>query len=168
MRHFAPADASWSEVSAPPDPPYLQFDPEAPAVSIVGSNDTAAELAGAPVDPNADTIHTLTVVNPSSLAVEPLCGVYVQGQTLDLEDRRSPEGPAAHADALDHLRSALDEILIPVYIDDAITEATDTLDGWIVLQTVRHDDGPDAPPTYVRVGLFEQGTLQLEAEHGTL
>jgi len=168
MRYFAPTDESWHEVSHAPDPPYLQFEPEAPSISIVGSDDTTAALAGAPVDPDADTIHTLTVVDPSSLTAEPLCAVYVQGQTLDLEDRRSPGAPAAHADALDQLRSALDEILIPVYVDDAITEATDAIDGWVVLQTVRHDDGPEAPPSYVRVALFEEGTLQLEAEHGAL
>jgi hypothetical protein len=38
----------------------------------------------------------------------------------------------------------------------------------VILQTVQHDDGPDAPPTYVRVALFEEGTLQMEAEHGAL
>lgn len=164
MRYFVPDDDSWSEVSDAPPPPSLQFDPEAPSVSIVGPDETAVELSGAPVDPDADTIHTLTVVDPSAPTAEPLCAVYVQGQTLDLEDQRSPNAP----DALDHLRSALDEILIPVYVDDGVTEATDAIDGWVVLQTVQHDDGPDAPPTYVRVALFEKGALQMEAEHGAL
>ena len=168
MRYFVPDDDSWSEVSDAPPPPFLQLDPEAPSVSIVGPDETAVELSGAPVDPDADTIHTLTVVDPSALTAEPLCAVYAQGQTLDLEDRRSPHAPTAHADALDRLRSALAEILIPVYVDDAVTEATESLDGWVVLQTVQHDDGPDAPPTYVRVALFEEGTLQMEAEHGAL
>jgi len=168
MRYFAPDDDSWSEVSDAPPPPSLQFDPEAPSVLIVGPDETAVELSGASVDPDADTIHSLTVVDPSAFTAEPLCAVYVQDQTLDVEDRRSPEAPAAHADALPPLRSALNEILIPVYVDDAVTEATEALDGWVVLQTVQYDDGPDAPPTYVRVAVFAEGTLQMEAEHGTL
>ena len=167
MRYFAPADDSWSEVPSAPSPPYLRLDPEAPAVSFVGPQEAVAELSAAPVDPDADTIHTLSVVDPSFIP-QPLCAVYVQGQTLDLEDRRSTDAPDAYADALDHLRSALDEILIPVYIDDAITETTETLDGWIVLQTVQYDAPPPAAPTYLRVALFEQGALRMEAEHGAL
>jgi len=168
MRYFAPATTSWNELSDAPDPPYLQFRPETSSVSIVGTDNAEVTLSGAPVDPDADTIHTLTVVGPSSFSAHSLCAVYVQGQTLDLEDRRPPEGPSTHADALNHLRSALDEILIPVYIDDAITEATDALEGWVVVHTVQHDEGPSAPPTYLRVALFERGELQMEAEEGAL
>jgi len=168
MRYFAPETDSWSEVSDVPSPPYLQFRPQDASASIVGADDASVEVSGAPVDPDADTIHTLTVVNPSSYSVQSLCAVYVQGQTLDLEDRRSPEGPSAHADALNHFRSALDEILIPVYVDDAVMEATESLEGWVVLHTVRHGEGASSPPTYLRVALFEDGELRMEAEEGAL
>jgi hypothetical protein len=69
---------------------------------------------------------------------------------------------------VDQLRSALDEILIPVYIDDAIEEMSETVDGLLVIHTVQHDDGRDAPHTYFRTAVFQDGDLLLEAEDGAL
>ncbi|MEF8817091.1 MAG: hypothetical protein V5A58_09895, partial [Salinibacter sp.] len=86
----------------------------------------------------------------------------------DVEDRRTTDAPPSHAEALRQLRSALDEILIPVYIDDAIEEISEGGDGLFVLHTVQHGDGRDAPPTYFRVAIFRDGNLVLETEHGSL
>ncbi|WP_263808057.1 hypothetical protein [Salinibacter sp.] len=168
MSYYVPHQDAWTEASSPPEPPYLDVDAETATLHFVGGPDASVDVTGAPVDPSADTIHTVTVVDPSLRVGAPLCALYVRGTTLDVEDRRAPDAPPAQADALDQLRSALDEILVPVYIDDALEEIGDTLDGLLVLHTVQHDDGRAAPPTYVRVAIIQDGDLVLETEHGAL
>lgn len=168
MSYYVPQNEEWTKTSSPPDPPCLNVEAETATLHFVGDSDSSVEVTGAPVDPAADTIHTVTVVAPSLRAGAPLCALYVRGTDLDVEDRRAPDAPPAHADALEQLRSALDEILVPVYIDDALEEIGDAIDGLLVLHTVQHDDGRDAPPTYFRVAIFEAGNLVLETEHGTL
>jgi len=169
MRYFAPRNGTWNETDAPPDaPPYIQVDEGAATVDFVGAPDDPVRLAGAPVDPDADTIHTVMAVDASLDQGYPLCAVYVRGQSLDVEDRRPAGAPPAHANAVDQLRSALDEILIPVYIDDALEEMSEGLDGLATLHTAQYDDGPEAAPTYFRVSVVDDGSLLLEAEHGSL
>lgn len=169
MRYFSIHDAPWTETESPPDaPPYLQVDAETATVELIGGDDSPIRLTGAPVDPDADTIHTVMAVDASLAQSYPLCAVYVRGQLLDIEDRRPADAPPAHADAVAQLRSALDEILIPVYIDDAIEEVSTGLDGLMLLHTAQYDDGPDAPPTYFRISAVEDEQLLLEAEHGSL
>ncbi|WP_263788632.1 hypothetical protein [Salinibacter grassmerensis] len=168
MPHYVPQADEWAEASSPPNPPYLTVDPETATLRFVGGPEAAVPVPGAPVDPAAGTVHTVVTVDPSLRTSAPLCALYVREDNIDVEDRRSPDAPQAHADALDQLRSALDEILIPVYIDDAIEELDNTVDGLLVLHTVQHDDGRDAPPTYFRAALFRDGHLVLETEHGAL
>ncbi|WP_263840418.1 hypothetical protein [Salinibacter sp.] len=168
MSYYVSQNEQWTETSSLPNPPYLDVDAEAAALDFVGGPDASVEVTGAPVDPAADTVHTVATVDPSLRKGSPLGALYVRDTDLDVEDRRAPDAPPAHADALDQLRSALDEIMIPVYIDDAIEELGEPLDGLLVLHTVQHDDGRDAPPTYFRAAIFEDGNLVLETEHGTL
>jgi hypothetical protein len=168
MSYYVPQNETWAEASSPPDPPYLNVDTEAATLHFVGDTDASVRVAGAPIDPSADTIHTVSSVASSFREGAPLCAIYVRGQDLDVEDRRSPDAPSSHADAVDQLRSALDEILIPVYIDDAIEEMSETVDGLLVIHTVQHDDGRDAPHTYFRTAVFQDGDLLLEAEDGAL
>jgi hypothetical protein len=168
MRYYVPQDPSWTEASSPPDPPYLTVDAEAATLQFMGGPDASVRVAGAPVDPSADTIHTVSSVAPSFREGAPLCAIYVRGQDLDVEDRRSSDAPSSYADAVERLRSALEEILIPVYIDDAIEEMSETVDGLLVIHTVQHDDGRDASHTYFRTAVFQDGELLLETEDGTL
>jgi len=168
MSYHALRDGNWTEMSSAPDPPYIEVDQETATLHFVNGSDSSVHFTGAPVDPDADTIHTVMRVDPSLRECAPLCAIYVQGTNLDLEDRRSTDAPSSHADALDQLRSALDEIMIPVYIDDAIEEISETLDGLIALHTVQHDDGRDAPSTYFRTSVFQDGELLFEQESGTL
>ncbi|MFP4227699.1 MAG: hypothetical protein ACLFTE_02600 [Salinivenus sp.] len=168
MPYIRPHADDWVEVdSSPNEAPYIEISEAPPEVHIIGASDTYS-LSGAPVDPSADTIHTLAVVNPDTGRGSPLCAVYVQDRTLDVEDRRPPDSPPAHADAVDRLRSALDEILIPVYIDDALHKVSQGLDDALLLHTVQYDDGPEAAPTYFRVSAVQKDTLQFELERGAL
>ena len=168
MSYYVPRDGDWTESSSPPDPPYVEVDDETASLHFFSDPDASVQFPGAPVDPDADTIHTVMRIAPSLREGAALCAIYVRGTDLDLEDRRSPDAPSSHADALDQLRSALDEIMIPVYIDDAIEEISETLDGLIALHTVQHDDGRDAPSTYFRTSVFQDGELLFEQESGTL
>lgn len=168
MSYYVPHDGDWTNPTAQPDPPYVEVDEETATLRFVSGPDASVQFPGAPVDPGADTIHTVMTVDPSLRRGAPLCAIYVRGTDLDLEDRRSAKAPSSHADALDQLRSALDEILIPVYIDDAIEEISETVDGLIALHTVQHDEGRDAPYTYFRTSIFQGGELRLEQEFGAL
>ncbi|WP_103030486.1 hypothetical protein [Salinibacter altiplanensis] len=168
MSYYVPQKEEWRAVSSQPDPPYVEVDAETATLHVVGGTEASVQLDGAPVDPSADTLHTVSTVPPSLQEGAPLCALYVRGQDLDVEDRRTAEAPSSHADVLDQLRSALDEILIPVYIDDAIEEVSEGNDDVFVLHTVQHDDGRGAPPTYFRVAIFRDGDLVLETEHGSL
>jgi hypothetical protein len=169
MLYFVPQNGDWTETETSPGaPPYVEVDPDASSVRFVGLHDESYRLTGAPVDPSADTIHTVAAIDSTLAHGHPLSAVYVRDRTLDVEDRRPPDAPAAHADAVDRLRSALDEILIPVYIDDAVMEAGEPLDGLLALHTVQYDDGADAPCTYFRTSLFGGEELLLEVERGTL
>jgi hypothetical protein len=62
----------------------------------------------------------------------------------------------------------MDEILIPVYIDDAIEELSGSLDGLVGLHTAQYADPPQASCTYFRTSVFKNETLLLEAERGSL
>jgi hypothetical protein len=168
-RYFVSRDDTWIEVDASPGaPPYITVQAASPAVHFVGDPDAPVRLTGAPVDPAADTIHTVFCIDASLREGHPLCAVYVRGRDLDLEDRRPPDAPPSFGDAVETIRSALDEILVPVYIDDAIEEASKALDGVVALHTAQYEEGQDASCTYFRTSLFRDGSLLLEAEEGSL
>lgn len=168
MHYFRLHPETWTEAdSAPDDAPYVEIDEEAPAVRFVSPSGDAYRLSGAPVDPSADTIHTVALVTPNAGQGAPLCAIYVHDRTLDLEDRRGPDAPPAHADAVDQLRSALDDILIPVYIDDALEEVSDGMEGVLALHTVQYADTTGAP-SYFRTAAVRDGALRMEAEWGEL
>lgn len=168
MSYYVLRNGDWTEISSAPDPPYVEVDEEAATLHFFSSPDASVQFTGAPVDPDADTIHTVMRITPSFREGAALCAIYVRGTDLDLEDRRSTDAPSSHAKALDQLRSALDEIMIPVYIDDAIEDISETVDGFVALHTVQHDNGRDAPHTYFRTAIFQDGGLLLEEESGTL
>jgi hypothetical protein len=168
MQYFHSQTTGWTATeSLPDDAPYVEIDETAPTVRFVGPSGDEYRLTGAPVDPSADTIHTVALVDLEQGQGTPLCAIYVRDRTLDLEDRRSPDAPPSQADVLDQLRSALDDILIPVYIDDALEEMSEGVDKAVAIHTVQYDDTPDAP-SYVRTAVVRDGELLLEAEWGEL
>lgn len=168
MRYYNPRDGAWTETSeAPEEVPYVEVDEESPAVRFVGPKG-AVPLSGAPARSATETVHTVAVVAPSLSDGTTLCALRAEGEDLTIEDRRPPEARTEFADAFNQLQSALDEILIPVYIDDAIEELSETVDGLVALHTAQYADPPHASCTYFRTSVFEAGTLLLEAERGAL
>lgn len=169
MSYYAPRDGDWTETSAVPEaPPYIEVDAEAPEVHFIHEADKAAHLSGAPARSPTETVHTVAIVEASLRNSTTLCALRADENDLTVEDRRPPEARTQYTEALDHLHSAMDEILIPVYIDDAIEELSETVQGLVALHTARYEKPPQESCSYFRTSVFQNGALLLEAERGSL
>jgi len=142
--------------------------PSAPEVHFRRDADPFFVLSGAAPRPRTDTTHTVALVRPDEDAGTLLFAVHADGQDLIFDDLRA--GPAADGavdDALEQVQASLNEIMIPVYIDDVIGDLSEALDGLVALHTIQQaDDGETW--TYFRTSIHEGGTLTLESEHGEL
>lgn len=168
MSYYAANGDTWSEVSeAPAAPPYLEIDEESPKLRFVGSS-AEFQIEGAPARAAGETVHTVTLLDPSLDTGMVLCALRTEGQDLTVEDRRPSEARGRHAEAFDQLQSALDEILVPVYIDDALEEISESVDQFVVLHTAQYASPPKDDHTYFRTSLLQDGALLLEAERGAL
>jgi hypothetical protein len=169
MSYYTPRDGDWTRRSDPPaDAPYIEVDETAPTVRFVGGPESSVELSGAPARSDAETVHTLMIVASDLTDGTTLCALRAEDNDLTVEDRRPPDARTRFADAFEQLQAAMDEILIPVYIDDAIEELSETVDGLVALHTAQYADPPQASCSYFRTSVFEDGTLLLEAERGSL
>lgn len=168
MGYYTPQDDTWTETStAPAQPPYIEVAAERPALHLVGP-ETTHEMPAAPARTDAETVHTVTLLSPTLDDATALCALRASGNDLTVEDRRPPGARTQFGDVLDHLQSAMDEILIPLYIDDAIEEASASISGVSVLHTAQYDDPPRGACSYFRAAAFADETLLLETERGAL
>lgn len=168
MTYYIPDDESWTEAAeSPADSPHLAIDPEAPALQFVGRS-ASFRVDGAPARTADETVHTVALLGPSLDTGMVLCALRAEGQDLTVEDRRPPEARGRHAEAFDQLQSALDEILVPVYIDDALEEISESVDPFVALHTAQYASPPRDDNTYFRTSLFQDGVLLLEEERGAL
>lgn len=168
MRYYVPGNDDWTFVPEPPaDPPYFVVDEEAPAVQFVQSSNSFF-VEGAPARANDETVHTVALVDPSAANGLVLCALRAVGEDLTVEDRRPADARTQHADPFQQLQSALDEILIPVYIDDAVEEISESVTELVVLHTAQYDDPPNGSASYFRTSVFRDGSLLLEAERGSM
>lgn len=168
MPYYAPDEDAWAPVSASPsEPPYLEIEEEAPTLRFFGEDETVL-LKGAPARSADTTIHTVAIVDASLNDGLELCALRAEGQDLTVEDRRPPDARTRYADAFEQLQSALDEILVPVYIDDAIEEVSDSVEGLVVVHTAQYEAPPAEGCSYFRASVFRAGTHLLEAERGAL
>jgi len=168
MPYYAPDDESWSAVADPPaDPPHIAVDGDGITVRFVGPSDSFC-LEGAPVRTASETIHTVALVAPSLNEGLVLCALRAEGQDLTVEDRRPGEARGRYAEAFDQLQSALDEILVPVYIDDALEEVSESVDALVAVHTAQYAAPPTDDNTYFRTSVFQAGSLLLEEEQGAL
>jgi hypothetical protein len=169
MRYYTPRDGDWTVHSDPPaDTPYIEVDETARTVRFIGAPDSSVELSGAPARSATETVHTVMIVTPDLTDGTTLCALRAEDNDLTVEDRRPPDARTRFADAFEQLQAAMDEILIPVYIDDAIEELSETVDGLVALHTAQYADPPAASCSYFRSSVFEDETLLLEAEQGSL
>jgi hypothetical protein len=172
MTAFTLTNGSWSETDSPPDDaPRLQVradDEDAPPEVQFWTNGQAFfHLTGIEPRPQTDTTHTVALVNAESEAGCPIFAVHADNNDLVFEDCRSTSEPTASNEALDHARSSLNEILIPVYIDDVVSDFSEEVSGWVALHTVQYEtDGSSW--SYFRTSLFEDGTLLVEDEYGEI
>lgn len=168
MTYYTPDEDTWSVVSeAPANPPYLEIDGESPVLRFVGPSDVF-QLEGAPARSADETVHTIALLDPSLDTGMVLCALRAEGQDLTVEDRRPPEARDRHAEAFEQLQSALDEILVPVYIDDALEEISESVDQFVALHTAQYASPPRDDNTYFRTSLVQDGKLLLEEERGAL
>jgi len=138
MSYFAPHDDTWTEVPKRPTPPFIEVTDDRPVVCFVGPPESKFELSGAPARSVEETVHTVAIVNDALTEALTLCALRANDQDLTVEDRRPPQARTQFADAFERLQSALDEILIPVYIDDALEEVSESVDGLVAVHTAEY------------------------------
>ena len=110
----------------------------------------------------ADT-YLLSGTDPDTGDGVVLFTVHASDQNLIFEEASD----ADVSDALyNHVRSALNEMMIPVYIDDVIEEVSEKQSGLIVLHTAQYD--ADNAWAYFRTSVFTDDTLLLEDEYGEM
>ena len=138
-----------------------------PVVRVLAENEECLHLTGAAPRPDTDTTHTAAWVPPNAPGTH-LFAVHAQGTDLVFEDLRSADGPDVPDSALDKVQSSLNEIMIPVYIDDVIEDLSETLSGLVLLHTVQYPTDDVDTWTYFRTSAFEDGDLAFEMERGEL
>ena len=172
MPWYQKQDDTWPEQSTPVKDGlgiHVQADaPDArPSVRVLNDTEERLHLTGADPRPDTDTTHTVAWVPPESTGAC-LFAVHAQGTDLIFEDLRSPDGPNAPDSALDHVQSALNEIMIPVYIDDVVSDLSERLPGLLVLHTAQYKSEAGRTWTYFRTSVFEDEDLAFEVERGEL
>ena len=173
MPTYARQDGRFTEVPSPPDdalsievrPPEGETAPE---VRVLSGGAEVFRLAGAAPRPDTDTTHTVAHVDPEAPAGTPLFAVHAAENDLIFEEQAATWPDGVDADDLDHVRSALNEILIPVYIDDVVSDLSERAPGLFVLHTVQVEGDRPPPWTYFRTAVFTDGDLAIEDEWGAL
>ncbi|MFB6250063.1 MAG: hypothetical protein ABEL97_16015 [Salinibacter sp.] len=157
----APTDALCIQVQAP--------DGEAPPqVRVLAGGAEVLLLAGASPRPDTDTTHTVAHVDPADRRGTPLFAVHAADTDLLFEAQTEEWPGGIDPSDIDHVQSALNEILIPVYIDDVVSDLSDRAPGLFLLHTVQVEDDQPPPWTYFRTSVFADGDLALEQEWGSL
>lgn len=173
MSTYARRDDRFAEVPSPPDDGLsIQVqaprDGREPEVRVLSDGTEVFLLSGTPPRPDTDTTHTVAHVAPESRRGTVLFAVHAADNDLLFEEQADERPGGVDPEDLDHVRSALNEILIPVYIDDVVSDLSERAPGLFVLHTVQVDDEQSPPWTYFRSSVFTDGDLALEDEWGAL
>lgn len=173
MSTYARRDDRFAAVPSPPDD-ALSIQVEAPQdgrepeVRVLSGGAEEFLLSGAPPRPDTDTTHTVAHVDPKGPHGTVLFAVHAADNDLLFEEQADERPGGVDPDDLDHVRSALNEILIPVYIDDVVSDLSERAPGLFVLHTVQVEGDRPPPWTYFRSSVFTGGDLALEEEWGAL
>lgn len=172
MTAFTLQNGSWTETeSVADDAPGLQVqatDSTLPPELQFWTDGTAFfHLTGAEPRPQTDTTHTVALVAPDTATGHVVFAVHTDDSDLVFEDCRSNSETPVSDEALDHVRSALTEIMIPVYIDDVVSDFSEEVPTWVSLHTVQYD-ADRSSWSYFRTSLFDDGTLLVEDEYGAM
>lgn len=172
MRSFANEDGTWTETSSVPDI-GISIQVEAsdttvpPDIRLLADGTPFFHVAGVDPRPRTDTTHTVAHVAPDAPTGNAVFAVHADDNDLVFEDRRAGSESAVDEEALDHVQSALNEILIPVYIDDVVSDLSERVAGLVLLHTVQYEDSGPAW-SYFRTSMFSDGELCLEDEYGEM
>lgn len=172
MNAFTHTDDHWTKTDSVADNgtgiQVQAADPTvAPEVQFWADGTAFFHLTGTEPRPDTDTTHTVAIVDPDTATGHVLFAVHADGTDLVFEDCRSTSEMAVNEETLDHARSALTEIMIPVYIDDVVSDVSEEIPAWVALHTVQYDDARSSW-TYFRTSLFDDGTLGIEDEYGEI
>lgn len=171
MTWFQQTNGTWSETLAPPEEgPSIEVrasESEVPEVRFLNHGQTFFDVSGVTPGPTTDTTHTVATVDPESAWGALVFAVHASGNDLVFEDRRDDADATVSDGALEHVQSALNEILVPVYIDDVVSDLSERASGLAVVHTLQTGDDEEVW-SYFRTSIFRDGSLALEAERGTL
>lgn len=170
MTWFSRTDGAWTETSSPSDEgPSIQIraseSERAPDVRFLMDGQTFFDVSGVDPRPQTDTTHTVAMVDPESSQGDLVFAVHAAGNDLLFEDCRGRE--SISDTALEQAQSALNEILVPVYIDDVVSDVSEAGSGLALLHTVQTNPESDGW-SYFRTSMFRDGELLIEEERGTL
>ena len=117
MPWYQKDDDTWSEHSGPADNGLsVQVKADAPtarpSVRVLDDAVEQLHLTGVDPRPDTDTTHTVAWVQ-SGAPGSRLFAVHAKGTDLIFEALQALKGPGAPQSALDHVQSALNEIMIP-------------------------------------------------------
>lgn len=177
MSWYTKEKDSWTEQSPSLDTPpsdgglsiQVQADDKAvrPRIRVLKAGDERLHLTGVDPRPSTDTTHTAAWI-PSDSPGALLFAVHTQGNDLIFEDLRASDAAHVPDSAVDQVQSSLNEIMIPVYIDDVISDLSESVSGLVVLHTAQYESATTDAWTYFRTSVFENGELALEAERGSM
>lgn len=173
MAWYTKENDAWTDASGPTDGAIsIQVRASdrnmAPAVRFLQGSTPFFHLTGTDPRSNTDTTHTIARIDPDSAAGALVCAVHADANDLLFEDLRPAEEVDTSDSAVDHVQSALNEILVPVYIDDVVSDLSERVSGLTVVHTVQYDPKTDGEWSYFRTSVFRNGDLALEDEFGSL
>jgi len=172
MISYTRTNGTWAEAEAPDDADLsvqIQADDatERAHVRVLTTGIESLHVSGADPRPDTETTHTVGWVPPDGSSGL-LFAVHARGNDLIFEDLRSDPSADDSGAALEQVQSSLNEILIPVYIDDVIRDLSERLKGLVLLHTAQYAPDPTSHWTYFRAAGFEHGELVIEVERGEL
>ncbi len=173
MSTYARQDGRFAEVPSPPDDTLsiqvqVPQDGREPEVRVLSGGAEVLLLSGVPPRPDTDTTHTVAHVDSEGRRGSVLFAVHAADNDLLFEAQTEEWPGSVDSSDIDHVQSALNEILIPVYIDDVVSDLSDRAPGLFVLHTVQVEGDQPPPWTYFRTSVFTDGDLALEEEWGAL
>lgn len=172
MTWFSRVDGTWTETGSPADDgPSIQVRASEtdlwPELRFRTEGRTFFDVSGVERRPNTDTTHTVALVDPESMSAEVAFAVHGSGNDLVFEDCRDPDDSVVSDEMMESAQSALHEILVPVYIDDVVSDLSKRGSGLAVVHTIQADER-ESDWSYFRTSIFRDGELILEEEKGAL
>lgn len=173
MAWYVKEDNSWERHPSPPTAEHCIHvrteETRPPEVRFLEDRQEFFHLTGTEPRPASETTHTIASIDFARTDGSLLFAVHTADSHLTFEELRSDRAENAYSDdAFDQAQSLLSEILLPVYIDDVVSDLSEGQFGLVALHTVQYDSDENTSWTYFRASTFSDGELVFEEEHGEL